>query len=143
MQSTSASCGCETRKRLRTESKGCCPRSRHIARWSPTALHLHAQLASYPARTRTWNSRTKTCCVADYTTGYRMRGRSLVDRAAGTQAVPGRFMRREFRGVRGSESELRLARVSHVFRDARQRHFGKRDLRLPAVGERVGDDRLL
>lgn len=24
---------------------------------------------NYPARTRTWNSRTKTCCVADYTTG--------------------------------------------------------------------------
>ena len=25
----------------------------------------------YPARTRTWNNRTKTCCVANYTTGYR------------------------------------------------------------------------
>jgi hypothetical protein len=33
------------------------------------ALHRVALNKSYPTRTRTWNSRTKICCVADYTIG--------------------------------------------------------------------------
>ncbi len=35
----------------------------------------------YPTRTRTWNSRTKTCCVANYTIGYRSERRKSSQRS--------------------------------------------------------------
>ena len=52
---------------LRTESRN--PQESWGKATLCDSVRDRAEVASYPARTRTWNGRTKTSCVTNYTTG--------------------------------------------------------------------------